>query len=84
MNTERLSLEWLEDFLAEALPAVMTKCEEATPPVIADFVRLVELDLDEFPEPPQTPKVIWMDNIDEAPSEDEWTDDDECADDEAA
>lgn len=64
-KTERVTREWLDDFLRRALPDVLRTCQEAKPPVIADFVRLVELDRKLSPVKKALPQIIWVDNLDE-------------------
>ena len=63
---ERITRAWLDRFLKGALPAVLKKCTEAKPPVVADFVRLVELDRKMSPVQKKVPKIIWFDRLDEA------------------
>jgi hypothetical protein len=66
MNTTGVTREWLDEFLRLALPEVMKKCREAKPPVVADLVRLVELDRKLFPVKQAPRQVIWVDNLDAA------------------
>jgi hypothetical protein len=61
----------MDAFLERALPEVLQKCREAKPPVVADFVRLVELHQKTAPPNHSTPEVIWLDNLDGVVENDE-------------
>jgi hypothetical protein len=54
-------IEWLERFLDEALPDVLQRCEEGKQTLVADLIRLVELDRKLSPPPPRQPPVVeWV------------------------
>jgi hypothetical protein len=68
---EGLSGEWLDEFLERALPHVLKKCAEAKPVVVADLVRLIQLEREMFPAPEVKREIVWVDNLDEVLEEEE-------------
>jgi hypothetical protein len=60
-----ISAEWLDEMLEAALPGVLERCVKGKQSLVADFIRLMELDRRLWPPEPVERDVEWLDWVDD-------------------